>query len=109
MRPPPHPVSIHISQYPGYCFELCVKCDETCSRCLNLEKTHGAVDAHYGPAMRPLCTHALIFDRVAAQVIVNNFYPVKDAYDNFITDTACRFDLKVRLVYSSTYLSAWTT
>ena len=44
--------------------------------------------------MRPLCTHALIFDRVAAQILVNNFYPVKDAYDNYITDTACRFDLK---------------
>ena len=81
-------------QYPGFCFELCVKCDDTCAHCVNLEKSHGAANVHYAPAMRPLCTHALIFDRVAAQVLVNNFYPVHDAYDNYITDTACRYDLK---------------
>lgn len=81
-------------QYPGFCFELCQKCDDTCARCLNLEHFHGSSNPLYAPAMRPLCTHALIFDRVAAQILVNNFYPVHDAYDNYITDTACRFDLK---------------
>ena len=81
-------------QYIGFCFELCVKCVDDCHRCINLERFNGARGTIYAPAMRPLCTHALVFDRVTATILVNNFFPIHDAYDNYITDTACRFDLK---------------
>jgi hypothetical protein len=70
-------------QYPGFCFELCVKCDNTCAHCTNLERFRGQSGSVYAPAMRPLCTHALIFDRVAAAILLNNFYPIHDGKSIF--------------------------
>ncbi len=95
-------------QYLGWCYELCTTCDATCSRCLGLEGhvpfgkssddgngiNYTGTGALYAPAMRPLCTHSFILDRVSAALLLNNFFPVHDAYDNYITDTACKYDLK---------------
>jgi hypothetical protein len=45
----------------------------------------------YFRALNPYCTHAIVYNRVAAEIFVKKWMPFHDAIDTLLTQLACEY------------------
>jgi hypothetical protein len=88
-------------QHLGFCYEYCDgsvdggTMDRMGTRCYTLEREAAGRGEIFTRSVKPLCTHALAFDRAAASVIAGPAHKLTENYDGQIVNAACAYSLRM--------------
>lgn len=78
-------------QYHGFCWTQYSPFDVNTKQPINVNPNKTL----YVRTLFPMCRHAILFNRVAARVFVNNWKPFRGGGDALLSEMACIFGLKI--------------